>query len=194
MNRIAFFGLGNPGPKYKGTRHNIGFEWIDSVVDRRFSKLSWGQKYESEYLTVNEGSHEIHFLKPLTYMNESGHALRSFVDKNQGACRIIAVYDDLDLACGQLRYRTQGSDGGHRGLRSLMEHGPNILIERLRIGIGRAPGMEAVEYVLQRFRPDEKEALGEVMKSAEKHFEELLLGEEQANQRLNSWKNPKVKA
>jgi PTH1 family peptidyl-tRNA hydrolase len=181
MSRICIVGLGNPGPKYKGTRHNIGFDWVDALAaSTLFSsqKLKVAEKFQSYWTmgtlvggTLNET--EIHFLLPQTYMNESGKAVAEWKQKYQGDSKIIVAYDDMDIPIGRLRYREKGSDGGHRGMRSLIEHLGTDEIPRLRIGISR-PVDESIDHVLTKFTPDERTILNRLLKDVEWQFRALL--------------------
>ena len=161
-------GLGNPGPKYKFTRHNIGFDWIDSVLSSSlFSAQSpkFTEKFNSLWWQGDVDGREIHFLKPQTYMNESGKALEKWSSKYQGLADHLIVFDDMDLSLGRLRLRAQGGDGGHRGLRSLINHSKGIELPRLRIGIGR-PVDDSVDHVLQKFNPQEKAVVNDCLDDA----------------------------
>lgn len=159
-------GLGNPGDKYEGTRHNIGFLVADRVAARlacqgaepKFSGLAHDCRTEFGRLTV---------LKPLTYMNRSGHsvsaALRWFKSELD---ELLVVYDDLDLPFGEIRLRRRGSPAGHNGLKSIIEQCGSQEVPRLRVGIGRPSSGDTVAYVLSRFRPEEREELGTVVDHA----------------------------
>jgi len=159
---VCIVGLGNPGPKYRGTRHNIGFEWVDAAVTHLDSRAKFKEKFESEWVCIDTDSTEFHFLKPLTFMNESGRALSKWLDSHQGESKILVVYDEMDLNVGRIRLRYSGSDGGHRGIRSIIERLGTQNVPRLRIGIGR-PVSETVDFVLSRFTPDERKILNDVL-------------------------------
>lgn len=187
MARVCFIGLGNPGAKYAGTRHNIGFDWLDQVVQSWAPKSKWKEKFESLWLEESIFGHEVHFLKPQTFMNESGRAWASFRDKHQGDLRTIAVYDDLDLEVGRIRYRLEGGDGGHRGIRSMIQYAAGDNFERLRIGIGRPP-LDAADYVLSRFRPEERKNLDELFVEASSQAELLVKDVTKAMNAINAWR------
>jgi PTH1 family peptidyl-tRNA hydrolase len=144
-------GLGNPGREYERTRHNVGF----MVVDRLAS--NWQLKWEtSAKWGVWWTKGKLILVKPATYMNRSGHALSALAQFYQiPASEILVVLDDLALPLGRLRLRTAGSSGGHNGLESVLEHFATDAVPRLRIGIGAAPGEDAVDYVLGRFFEEE---------------------------------------
>lgn len=151
--RFCVVGLGNPGPKYFKTRHNIGFEWVDQCV-KDLGCADWKEKYESLWTHIQLGHDEIHFLKPLTFMNLSGKALAAWRNKNQGDSRVLIAFDDMDIPLGRVRLRGQGSDGGHRGLRSILELN-NVQVDRLRLGVGRPAGEAPIDFVLGTFDPSE---------------------------------------
>lgn len=162
-------GLGNPGKAYEDTRHNIGFR----VVDRLAS--DWGapltqSKFKGMYSIVHRPEGKVMLVKPLTYMNLSGECIGPLMDYyNVDIEDIVVIYDDLDLPTGQLRLRQKGSAGGHNGIKSLIQHLGTQQFNRMRIGISRPPtGMKVPDYVLARFREEEKPDVAEaVEKSAQ---------------------------
>jgi peptidyl-tRNA hydrolase, PTH1 family len=160
-------GLGNPGVRYRWSRHNIGFQVVDqlardrniSAVQKRFNSLFGSGWIDSEKVLV---------LKPLTFMNLSGGAVRKAIDFfGLGTENLIVVHDDLDLSFGALRIKRGGGSGGHQGIRSIIESLGTGDFPRLKIGIGRPPPkMEAADYVLASFEEDEKSDLGEILQRA----------------------------
>ena len=166
--RICIVGLGNPGARYQGTRHNIGFEWVDSCVSQ-LGLGPWSQRFEAEWCEGRYLDMPLHFLKPTTFMNLSGKALTAWSNKFQGNNRVLAVYDDMDLPVGRMRLRAEGSDGGHRGLRSLLQDSAHRPLFRLRIGVGRPPE-GALDHVLGTFSPPEKETLSRLCGDAKNHL------------------------
>lgn len=155
-------GLGNPGRKYEGTRHNIGFRVVDAVSERLKLKLTEKRSYQ-----IGEGLYEgvkIILLKPLTFMNLSGTAVREVLKKN--GClpeNLIVVHDDLDLPVGRLKIRSKGSSGGHNGLQSVIDNLGTGEFSRIKIGIGRPVNVPGEVYVLGRFHPDEKDDIEEAL-------------------------------
>src|SRR3954447_8714371 len=149
-------GLGNPGSKYEGTRHNIGFEVIDRLAEggtgARFTRKFDGLIAETEI-----DFHRVSLLKPETFMNLSGRsvaqALRFY--KLESADMLV-VCDDLSLPLGKLRIRGGGSDGGQKGLRDIIAHLGTDAFARLRIGIGERGTLDAADFVLSRFRSAER--------------------------------------
>ena len=149
-------GLGNPGKEYQNTRHNVGFMFVDKVVDRLNGKFSLDRNKRCEiYDTVINGEKVI-FIKPQTFMNLSGEAVNNVVNFYKLNLEdILVIYDDLDLDLGRIKIRPSGSSGGHRGIQSIINTFNNNNIKRVRIGITRASD-EVIDYVLGNFSKNEK--------------------------------------
>lgn len=153
-------GLGNIGKEYDGTRHNIGFETLDYLSDKKGITIT---KKEQQGVTgvYREGGQKIMLAKPTTYMNNSGlcvAGLMNFYDIPLE--NLLVIYDDIDLATGDVRIRQRGSAGTHNGMRSIIQHLGNPEFSRIRIGIGRPRlGSELVHYVLGRFPKSEFPAM-----------------------------------
>jgi peptidyl-tRNA hydrolase, PTH1 family len=153
---IVVIGLGNPGEKYEASRHNLGFQ----VVDRLAARLS-APKFKSQFQALisrgDEAGRAYGLAKPQTYMNASGEAvqaLTAFYKVPLEDC--LVVTDDLDLPLGKLRQRTSGSDGGHRGLRSIIASMGSPAFKRIRIGIGRPPvGHTVISHVLSASKEEQ---------------------------------------
>lgn len=161
MKLIA--GLGNPGTQYQNHRHNIGFRVIDYLSKNHHIPLS-KKRFHALYGIGQIDSREILLLKPMTFMNRSGVAIRETLDFFKLIPEdLIVIHDDLDLPFGRLRFKRKGGDGGHQGVRSIIESlGRNTFV-RLKIGIGRPPiGMDPAEYVLSSFSEEEKVHLEEI--------------------------------
>jgi peptidyl-tRNA hydrolase, PTH1 family len=162
-------GLGNPGKQYDQTRHNIGFEVIDALSSEFAIPLNQS-KFKGLYGIGFHNSEKIILLKPLTYMNLSGESIRAVMDFYQIELEdLLVIYDDLDLPVGKIRLRQKGSPGGHNGIKSTVAHLGTQQFNRIRIGIDRPQaGMSVPDYVLGRFRPEEKAFTEDaVKKSAE---------------------------
>ncbi len=152
-------GLGNPGPRYEKTRHNLGFMVVDRLVDR----LACGplkEKFKGRWAKAAQGSRDLVLLEPQTYMNLSGESVQAamqFFRVELG--QVICVHDELDLPWGELRLKLGGGTAGHNGLRSMVQHcgGPEFI--RLRMGIGRPPKGSTESYVLGEPTPMEKAEL-----------------------------------
>jgi peptidyl-tRNA hydrolase, PTH1 family len=150
-------GLGNPGPRYRGTRHNLGFEWVDRLAERwNASFKPWRELGEIAEAQGPTGS--VVLAKPLTFMNLSGRMAAALLQKRGGeASAVLVGYDDHALPLGQLRLRTKGSAGGHNGMQSVIDSLGTQEIPRLRFGIGPVPPTEdSAHFVLTRFAPAEK--------------------------------------
>lgn len=153
-------GLGNPGPKYAGTRHNVGFDVFERLMAAA-AGTSVSSRFESRLCDLLIGSEKVLLAAPQTYMNLSGRAVRSVMDfyKLEPA-DLLVVCDDLNLEPGRLRLRGSGTSGGQKGLQNIIQHLGTEQFARLRIGIGRPPGrMDASAYVLQKFTDREKELM-----------------------------------
>ncbi len=163
----VIIGLGNPGPKYAGTRHNIGCAVIDYLASAP-GVGGFRKKFESQVADFTEGAEQVLLVKPETFMNLSGRAVRQIVDFYKIALTdILVICDDLALPLGKLRLRAKGSDGGQKGLRSIEEQLGTAEYLRLRIGIDSPSEHEdAVDYVLSRFRPGERAAIDEAIAQA----------------------------
>lgn len=134
---ILFVGLGNPGKEYANTRHNAGFIVADILFSRRGGTL-WRRRFDGLFAEVNIGRERVGLLKPQTYMNLSGVSARlAALEFDLSPSQIIAAYDDVALPAGRLRLRPFGSDGGHKGMRSLIEHLHSDQIRRIRVGVGK---------------------------------------------------------
>src|SRR5574341_604751 len=159
-------GLGNPGKKYEASRHNIGFRVLERVA-ARLGLGAWKSQFESLVARGEAGGAAVCLVKPQTFMNNSGEAVAAvlrFYKVPLEDC--LVVVDDMDLALGKLRQRRGGSDGGHLGLRSVIEWTGGQEFKRLRIGIGRpAPGQSVTGHVLSAARDDE-EALARAVELA----------------------------
>ncbi|HEY9636745.1 MAG TPA: aminoacyl-tRNA hydrolase [Coleofasciculaceae cyanobacterium] len=159
-------GLGNPEPKYDKTRHNIGFDAVDALA--RTWQISWSNNRRFQALfgegQANKGN-KVRLLKPLTYMNRSGEAIRAVVDWYKLPPEsVLIIYDDMDLPVGRLRLRLSGSAGGHNGMKSAIAHLGTQNFPRLRIGIGKSgTDKDAVSHVLGKFSPQEIQLMPEVL-------------------------------
>ena len=149
-------GLGNPGARYHGTRHNVGFAVVDSLAagpgGGRFQS-----KFQAQVAELSEGGEKVLLVKPETFMNLSGRCVRQVMDFYQlPLADLLVVCDDINLPLGKLRARARGSHGGHNGLRDIQAHLGTGEYARLRIGVDAPRGDDAVDHVLGRFRPAER--------------------------------------
>ena len=153
-------GLGNPGKKYDGTRHNVGFVVIDTLA-KGPGVGSFQDRFDAELAEWHEGGEKILLLKPQTFMNLSGRAVREAVDFYQlDHNDLLVICDDMALPIGKLRFRARGTHGGHNGLRDIQQHLGTTEYARLRIGVDGPEGeKDAVDHVLGKFKPGEKPAI-----------------------------------
>jgi PTH1 family peptidyl-tRNA hydrolase len=159
-------GLGNPGSQYEKTRHNVG--WM--VLDRMAERAGWsGRSRTRDASAIAQGRYnglDLLLVKPLTFMNESGLAVRKVLAREHAPLsEILVVVDDFALPFGKLRFREGGSAGGHNGLRSIIGELGNEQFPRLRVGIGE-PGIDAIDHVLSQFAKGERVRLPELLDAA----------------------------
>ncbi len=158
-------GLGNPGREYSATRHNLGFMVVDELARRLAAGERWN-RFRSDLVEAFDGGEKVVLLKPRTYMNLSGSAVREAVNWYKTPLDdLLVVVDDIDLPFGSLRLRAKGGSGGHNGLKSIIAELGNDAFSRMRIGIGRGPG-PATRQVLSRFTSDEERVLPAVLQAA----------------------------
>ncbi|MFA9459382.1 aminoacyl-tRNA hydrolase [Thiohalorhabdus methylotrophus] len=182
-------GLGNPGSRYRNTRHNIGFDWVDRVADRLGARWRVQRKYQAEMAEWQVDGQPLWAMKPQTYMNRSGHSAAPFARaKGIAPEEILVVHDELDLDPGVARLKAGGGHGGHNGLRDLTEQLGSKAFLRLRLGIGH-PGSsaEVTPYVLGRPAPGERQRMQSAMDSAYEVLPDLVAGRwQQALNRLHA--------
>jgi PTH1 family peptidyl-tRNA hydrolase len=181
-------GLGNPGPEHRLTRHNAGFWFVDALARAHGAQFRAHSRYHGEICRVTLEEHDLVLLKPQTYMNRSGIAVRALVDYMKAPmAELLVVHDELDLAVGTARLKFGGGPGGHNGMRDVVTHcGPDFW--RLRLGIGH-PGDRSmvIDYVLQRATADEEQAIVAVLPAALDALTIFLRdGSEKAMHRLHS--------
>lgn len=169
-------GLGNPGPQYEKTRHNLGFMVADALAGRIGSAFSSHKKSNSDIVQARLGSRSVVIAKPRTFMNLSGQpvaALARFFSIEPA--NIVVVHDELDIDFGALRLKLGGGEGGHNGLRSISQHLSTKDYLRVRVGVGRPPGrMDPASFVLKPFSAAERKDLGVVVEEAADAAELLL--------------------
>ena len=173
FNQYLIIGLGNPGQKYKDTRHNIGFKLIDTLLDSN----SMSNKFKSLYSKIEINKNSIHIIKPQTFMNESGIAVNEitkfFKIKQEN---IIVVYDDLDLPIGNLKIKIGGGSAGHNGIKSIEKYIETEKIIKIRIGIGKPVNKAQINsHVLSKFTHNENILLKPILQKFEKIIEDIIL-------------------
>jgi peptidyl-tRNA hydrolase, PTH1 family len=159
-------GLGNPGTKYRGTRHNVGYAVIDSLAAGsgvgRFQ-----DRFQAEVAEWSVSQDKVLLVKPLTFMNLSGRSVRQLVDFYQLPLdNLLVVCDDVNLPLGKLRFRARGTHGGHNGLRDIQSHLGTTEYARLRIGVDAPGQQDLVNHVLGRFKPGEREVVENAVATA----------------------------
>jgi len=161
MSLKLIVGLGNPDKHLLSTRHNVGFWLLDSLVEKLSKDFSYIKKFESDICEFEYDTHQIHLMKPLSYINNSGIPIKTYIkNKNIKPENILIVYDDLDLNVGQIRLKQGGASAGHNGLNSIIEQLGSKEFWRLRIGIGKPENKDnVVGYVLGKPSPEDKQSI-----------------------------------
>jgi len=181
------FGFGNPGKEYEKTRHNVGFLVIDALA-KKYKKKVNQYSFQSLSGKVKIGKEEVLLVKPLTYMNLAGIAVRDVLQSFKLQPKdILVVNDDADLELGRIKISRGGGDAGHLGIRSAIEKLGSKEFPRLRVGIGRPPeGMHLRDYVLEEFTPEEWKVIQKVLSECVLAVETIVLeGIEKAMARFN---------
>ena len=165
--RIVVVGLGNPGRRYSGNRHNLGFMVVDYIAEKAGG--AWTRSRDkAEVCELNIWNTQIVLVKPQTFMNLSGRAVGPLLKRVNGdPARMIVIHDDLDLPYGRVRIKVGGGDGGHKGVRSVSDSLRFRDFIRVRLGVGRPPpGVSAEEFVLRPFGPEEENTLEDLVATA----------------------------
>lgn len=179
-------GLGNPGRRYAGTRHNVGFMVVDELARAHGVQLRERLKYISGKGSI-EGA-QAALIEPLTFMNRSGAAVREAMRRfGSSPAGLIVIHDDIDMPAGRLRIRASGSSGGHRGIQSIIESVGSRDFARIKIGIGRDPELPPEQYVLRKFKSDEVPLIREAVGLAAEAVRAIMArGVDHAMTRFNS--------
>lgn len=159
-------GLGNPGKEYDKTRHNVGFMVVDNYIEHiNISDNEWKKKFNSLYLQTDIRGEKVIFMKPLTYMNLSGQAVKEVVDYFKiDISDILVVSDDLDLLVGNFKLREAGSSGGHNGLKNIALCLGTDKFKRLKVGISKNSSIDIKDYVLGKISRDDLDTLNGLFK------------------------------
>lgn len=175
---MLIVGLGNPGKEYANTHHNVGFMFVDEVAKSynvTFKPVRKFQCYIGEFI---QNGKKHYLMKPVTYMNLSGHAVRLFTDYyNIKSKDIFVIYDDMDLPIGTRRIRKSGSAGGHNGMKSMIKELGTSNLLRLRIGIGRSKEDshdKVIDFVLSNFSKAEMHVLNETLNISANIINDLI--------------------
>lgn len=160
-------GLGNPGPKYTYTRHNLGFRALEALAQALHTDFD-REKHQGLLAQAMADMEKLLLVKPLTFMNRSGDCLAPLLrNKIATPASLLVVVDDINLPVGKFRFRAGGSAGGHNGLKSLIERLGTRDFHRLRMGVGsNNPHQDLADHVLAKFHPDEKDAVDAMLKLA----------------------------
>lgn len=170
-------GLGNPGPKYTNTKHNIGFITLDEWAFQHKAQFN-KSKFDAYYLEERVAGEKVLLVKPMTYMNDSGRAVRPLMDYFDVELEnLVVVYDDMDMPTGRIRLRQKGSAGGHNGIKSIIQHLGTEEFNRIRIGIGRPlPNTTVIQHVLSPFPKEEHPDMLEAVRDSVEAIDHFLTG------------------
>lgn len=180
-------GLGNPGKQYSATRHNVGFMLIQRLADKLNVRLK-KRKYSAKAAQVELEHNPVLLVKPWTYMNKSGLAVKKLLEcTGRRLNRILVVYDDLDIPLGEIRIRKSGGPGTHNGMASIVQEIDSTEFPRIRIGIGPLPpGVDATDFVLADFPNEEKKVIDDCLSLTEESVMHILAdGIEKAMNKFN---------
>lgn len=165
-------GLGNPGKRYERTRHNVGFMVVDALAKELGLKLKTNKEYKVAFAKTDL----VELIKPRTFMNNSGLAVRTVAKKHRiQPADILIVLDDIDMELGKLRYREIGSSGGHKGMQSVIDQMKTNIIPRLKIGVGRSDKLPPHEYVTANFSSRELSVIKKTLPIAVRTIREKFL-------------------
>lgn len=168
-------GLGNPGKEYENTRHNVGFMAIDKIALKNHVTLN-SKKGNGIYTIFEKEDEKILLLKPLTYMNLSGEAVKALMQYYKIAVSdILIISDDLDMPTGKIKLKYKGSSGGHNGLKNIEQHLKTQEYKRLKIGISNNKNYDTKDYVLGRFSIEEKEKIDSVLNTVIDIFDDFCI-------------------
>lgn len=181
-------GLGNPGKKYKHTRHNVGFMVIDKIAEKLSINVN-KVKFKGLFGSTNYKGEKILLLKPHTYMNCSGESVKDILSFYKVPLEnLIVIYDDMDLPVGKIRIRPKGSSAGHNGIKSIIYQVSSENFPRIRIGIGKPPeNFETTNYVLGKFTNEQKEKIEKAIDAAADAA--LVIVEKGIQQAMNQFNN-----
>ncbi len=185
-------GLGNPGKKYEGTRHNMGFDVIDYLIEKH-SVPQGGVKFNAMYGKGLIAGERVVLMKPLSFMNLSGGPVRDMLNyfKLDPETEMIIIYDDIDLDPGQLRIRVKGSAGGHNGIKDIIRQLGTDKFLRIKVGVGAKPkDWDLADHVLGRFVDSERKLVDEAIKKAGDAVEKIL--SEGADAAMNEYNRKQV--
>ena len=184
-------GLGNPGRQYEATRHNMGFDVLDKLVEE-YNVPQSGVKFNAMYGKGRIEGQPVILMKPLSYMNLSGGPVRDMANyfKIDPETEMIVIYDDISLDVGQLRIRAKGSAGGHNGMKNIIAHLGSQVFPRIKVGVGEKPAKyDLADYVLGHFSKGEAKLMDEGYDHAVHAVELIVSG--QINEAMNEYNRKK---
>jgi len=167
-------GLGNFGKEYKNTRHNIGFMALDFYAKKNNISID-KKKFKGLYAETIINNEKVILLEPQTYMNLSGECIRDFISYFHIDVKdVLVIYDDMDLDVGVLRLREKGSAGGHNGMKNIIENIKTSDFKRIRVGISKDNNINVIDYVLGKFREEEKKLIDEKIEKISYIIEDFI--------------------
>lgn len=172
------FGLGNIGVKYENTRHNIGFMAVDHYAHLHQATFT-GTKLFAQVAQITVDGEKVLLVKPTTYMNDSGQAVRAFLDFYAGEIEdVLVLVDDMDMPFGKLRFRAKGSAGGHNGLKSIMAHTNSQSFLRLKFGLGHPQHTQeaVIKYVLGKFKAEDMTTVNDLLDRSSQAIDDWIAG------------------
>lgn len=184
---VIIAGLGNPTKEYENTRHNIGFMAVDALADK-YNISVMDCRHRALVGKGVIGGTKVVLVKPLTYMNLSGEAIRAVVDyyKVDAESELIVIYDDISLDVGQLRIRKKGSAGGHNGIKNIIANLGSDTFLRIKVGVGEKPkGYDLADYVLGHFSKEEMKVMAESLEKVDGAVNMML--EDQVDMAMNNY-------
>lgn len=168
-------GLGNPGNEYSNTRHNIGFQLLDHIVNRNNIEFKSDKKFNADCATYMVGGEKIHLIKPLSYMNLSGTVVSRYANfYNIEASDILVIQDDLDMDFGKVRILYDSTSGGHNGIKNIIECLGTKEFTRLKIGISNNKNYDTKDYVLGKFSKEESDILANIYSNLENIIDDFI--------------------
>lgn len=174
MSRYLIVGLGNPGRKYVGTRHNIGFEALERLAQRCRISLD-AEKFDGRFETGLIGGQKVGLLEPMTFMNRSGHSVAAAANFYEvPAEQIVVLHDEIDLDLGRIRIKEGGGHGGHNGLRDIVQKLGTKDFLRVRLGVGRPEHGDVTNHVLGQFSSEERSQADDLVETASDAVELLV--------------------
>jgi PTH1 family peptidyl-tRNA hydrolase len=181
---LMIVGLGNPGTKYSGTRHNVGFMVLDQLADEAGVSFK-DSKWQAQVVKARLWSKDVLLVKPMTFMNLSGQSVGAVASYFQiEPDEIVVIHDELDLEAGRLKMVYDRGAGGHNGIKSIIEHLGTKEFTRFRVGIGRPPGpVPAASFVLSKFTRSEQDEIGQIYSDINKGLE--LIGTDGISAAMN---------